>query len=278
MATPKITLIVSARIFFILTIVLAGCTSSRIVLPDGSGEPFLNYKEVFDVAVNACSRVRTVELMMTVKGQTRDSTLRGQTRVALMQPGFLRLEALAPFGPPGFVLIAEDDNAVLLLPRENRVVTDASSSELLKLLAGVSLTPSDFRALLTGCLVPEPRPLVAWTYGKNWIGIELVGDATLYLRRFEGIPRIVAGIRRGLMVEYLDYMREFPRRIHIQTIGPRSVETDLTATLSQMSINIEIDRRAFVPNVPGNFIPMSLEEFRGITGQPEGAQPFSAVP
>ena len=271
-------MIVSVRIFFILTIVLAGCTSSRIVLPDGSGEPFLDYTEVFETAVDSCRRVRTAELMIAIQGQVHDSELRGRTRVALMRPGFLRLEVLSPFGAPGFVLIAEDDDAVLLLPRENRVVTDASSSELLELLAGVSLTPAEFRALLTGCLVPEPQPLSAWVYGNSWIGIELVNDATVYLRRFQEIPRVVAGIRRGLMVEYLDYMRGFPRRIHIQTTGARSIETDLTATLSQISINIEIDERAFVLNVPENFVPMSFEALRGITGQSENLQPFSAVP
>jgi hypothetical protein len=231
---------------------------------------------LFDAAIGPCRQVRTIELMLAISGKTGDTSLRGRVRGALAQPGSLRLEGLSPFGPPGFVLVAGEKPAVLVLPRERRVITNATSRDLLEALAGLALSPADFLAVITGCLVPDPRPLGAQTYGNGWVGVDLEGDATLFFDRVDDVSVMVAGRRPGLMVEYDDHMRGLPRRVRVQTSGAGMATTDLTAAISQVSINVEIDARAFVPSVPDSFVSMSLEALQETGGpleQPAPSEP-----
>ena len=210
--------------------------------------------------------MRTLELLLAIEGETDDTRLRGRVRGAFARPAALRLEGVAPFGAPAFILVAGESPAVLLLPRERRVVTDASGSDLLTLLAGLPLEPADLRAVLTGCLLPQPAPLAARAYRNGWVGVELEGEATLYVDRSGAAPLIVAGRRRGLEVAYGEHVRGLPRRVHVRSAPPAGVATDLTATLSQVSINVEIDARAFARVVPRNFTPTSIDTLRPAAG------------
>ena len=249
-----------------VALVLSGCASPRILLPQGAGTPLRDYAELFNAAADPCRRVRTLELVLAIDGETGDTRLRGRVRGALARPASLRLEGIAPFGAPAFVLVVGEAPAVLLLPRDRRVVTDATGKDLLELLAGLPLGPADLRAVLTGCLVPDPAPVGARAYRNGWVGVQLEGDATLYLNHVDGAPVIVAGQRSGLLVEYGDHTRGMPRRIHLRTTAPGSVVTDVTATLSQVSINVEIDERAFARRVPRDFTPTSIETLRPESG------------
>ena len=261
----------------ILTLVLSACASPRITLPSGAGTPLPDYEDLFAAAVEPCRRVRTLELLLAISGRAGDARLRGRVRGALARPGSLRLEGLAPFGAPAFVLVAGAAPPVLLLPRERRVVTGASGRDLLAVLAGLPLGPADFRAVLTGCLVPHPRAVAARTYGGGWTGVALEGDATLYLREVGAAPVMVGGRRPGLIVEYAEHVRGLPRRVRVQTTAPGAAPTDVTATLSQVGINVELDERAFVQDVPAGFVPVPIETLRGAPGPLEDARPPDAA-
>ena len=50
--------------------------------------------------------------------------MRGRAIAGFDLPGSLRLEGVAPFGPPAFILAGRDEAATLLLPRENRVLRE----------------------------------------------------------------------------------------------------------------------------------------------------------
>ena len=50
----------------------------------------------------------------------------------------MRLEAVAPFGPAGFILVTRGEQAVLLLPRDERVVRGESAEAILGALTGVT--------------------------------------------------------------------------------------------------------------------------------------------
>ena len=260
----------------ILTLVLGACAPPRINLPRGSGTPLADYEDLFAAAVEPCRRVRTLELLLAISGRTGDARLRGRVRGALARPASLRLEGLAPFGAPAFVLVAGAAPPVLLLPRERRVVSGASGRDLLAALAGLPLGPADLRAVLTGCLVPHPRAVAARTYGGGWIGVALEGNATLYLREVGAARVTVAGRRPGLIVEYAGHVRGLPRRIRVQTAAPGAAATDVTATLSQVDINVELDAGVFVQDVPDGFTPVSIETLRGAPGPLEEARPPAA--
>lgn len=251
----------------VLIVFLAGgCASTRWTLPVGPTMPFPDYDVSFDQAMDPCLRVRTMQLVMGITGQVGETRLRGDLLGALARPASLRLVGVAPLGAPGFVLVAEPDSAVLVLPRDRRVVTGASADELLAALAGVALGAEDFRAVLTGCIVPDPRPREARLHQNGWIAVSLDAETTAYLETVDNMPVVVAGHRPGLTVWYSDHVRGLPRRIHLEATETTGVLTVLTVTLSQVSINVDLSPDVFVAQVRDDYLPMTLDQLRGTAG------------
>ena len=211
--------------------------------------------------------------MLVLGGQSGETRLRRtRIRAALAPPGSLRLEGLAPFGAPGFIFVADDERATLLLPRERRVVRDARPREVLHALAGLALDPENFRALLTGCLVPHPTAVAARAYANEWIAVELEHGAIAYLRDVDGVPAIVAGTRDEFTVEYSDHVRGLPRQVRVRSVGPAGV-TDLTAALSQVNVNTELRPETFLVAVPEGYEPMTLAQLQGAPPLEDRAAP-----
>src|SRR5258705_10802239 len=99
----------------------------------------------------------------------------------------MRLEAVAPFGAPAFILVARGENATLLLPRdEPRVLRGPKPEDILGALTGVALGPADLQAILTGCVAPAPQPTDARQHANGWASMNLTGGATLYLQPIHG--------------------------------------------------------------------------------------------
>jgi len=247
-----------------LGLLIAGCAPAGITLPQGSSTPISAHEEILSAAVDQCRGVRNMELLLALSGHTGGRGLRGRIRAALSRPGSLRLEGVSPFGAPGFILTARASMATLVLPRDRRVVTDAPAADLLEVLAGVSLSPDDFRAVLTGCFVPDPKSVGGRAYGDGWIVIDLEGGATVYLKEIEGVPAVVVGTRGPLTVEYAEHTRGIPRRVRVQARGTGSTDTDLTAVFSQVSMNIELHEDAFVAKVREDYASITLDELRRI--------------
>ena len=84
----------------------------------------------------------------------------------------------------------------------------------------------------------------------------------MYLREIDGVPAVVAGTRGPLTVEYAEHTRGIPRRVRVQTRGAGTADTDLTATFSQVSMNIELHEDAFVAQVREDYTPITLDELR----------------
>ena len=172
----------------------------------------------------------------------------------------MRLEAVAPFGPAGFILVTRADQAVLLLPRDERVVRGESADAILGALTGVTLGPADLQALLTGCIVPEAKAVGGRLHANGWASIDLEGGATMYLRRM-GAWQISAGRRNGWEVEYPMWQGAFPQIIRLRSAAePTSV--DMTATLAQIEVNTDLQPATFNVDVPTGTAPLSLDELR----------------
>jgi len=250
--------------FLAIVLVVTGCTSRppSIQLPEGRGVWFPGHEAVLEAATDQCRRVHTMELMVALRGRMRDTQLRGRVRTALARPASLRLEGVSPFGAPQFILVAKPDNAMLILPRDRQIVTDTPADQLLETLTGVALGPDDFRAILTGCVVPEPRAVGGRAFGNEWIAVDLEGEATVYLKDIEGSPTVVAGTRGMFTVEYADHTRGLPRRVRVQA---NDTGTDLTASLSQVSINVELTEDVFVARVRDDYMPITLDQWRGVS-------------
>ena len=243
----------------------AACGSTRLVLPDGPGVPYPGYERLFGAAVSECRRVRSVETLIALSGRGGGAGLRGRVRAGLAEPASMRLEGLAPFGAPVFYLVASPAGATLWLTREARVVTGVPAPDLFASLTGIPFGADDLRAVLTGCLVPDPRPVGGRRHG-DWVAVDLAGGAVAWVRGVEDGPRLAAGTRDGLTIEYGEFRRGLPRLVRVVSDaggGGGGPLTDLTARLSQVSLNVALVPEAFFLAVPADVLPATLEELRG---------------
>jgi hypothetical protein len=172
----------------------------------------------------------------------------------------MRLEGIGPFGQVGFILAVRGDEAVLLLPREQRVVRGARAEEILGRLTGVALAPADLLAILTGCVVPVPKSVSGRTHGNGWASIVLDGGATLYAAQVAGQWRLRAARRDQWTIEYPASEGTFPAAVRLRSMDP---PVDLTATIREVETNQDVDAAAFRVDVPRDTIAITVDELRG---------------
>jgi hypothetical protein len=176
----------------------------------------------------------------------------------------MRLEGVAPFGAPIFILAARDGSAVLLMPRAEQVLRKAAPEAILEALTGVSLGPADLQAVFTGCVLPAPRPTAGSLHAGGWasIGVESPGAAsaaTLFLKRVGGQWQVRAARRGRWQIEYPVWQATFPQSVRLTATAP---DVDLTASLSQIETNRDLEPAAFTVDVPSRVTEISLEELR----------------
>ena len=189
--------------FILLLVAGAGACAPRLLqLPSGDGEAFPGYQLAFDEASRGCRDVRSLSAELAISGRAGGERLRGRVLAGIARPGRLRLEAVAPFGPPVFILAASGTSATLLLPRDNRVLTGEPASAVLGALVGLELGPDDLLAILTGCVVVSPEPSAGRRYPGGWARVDLADGAVAYLGQDGERWRIRAGARAGLAIEY----------------------------------------------------------------------------
>jgi hypothetical protein len=172
----------------------------------------------------------------------------------------MRLEGVAPFGQPAFILAVRNSTAVLLLPRDSRVVRGEKAEAILGALIGVSLAPADLQAMLTGCVVPDSKPESGRLHENNWATITLTTGARMYLRRTSRWE-LRAAQRDGWQIEYSTGQGRFPQSVRLVS-DAQALRVDLAASLSQVEANVDIDPAAFTVDVPASASPMSLNELR----------------
>src|SRR5262249_27181041 len=213
----------------------------------------------------ACAGVRTLTAEMALSGRAGRQRLRGRVVAGFARPASMRLEGVAPFGPPAFILVARGENATLQLPRDARVLRGAKPEDILGALAGATLGPADLQAILTGCGVAAPPAADARQHANGWASINLAGGATLYLEPRKGntgpVWQIRAAHRAGWQIEYPAWSGNFPGSVRLQSDQP-ALMVDLTVGLSQIETNKDLEDAAFTVNVPRDADPITLDELR----------------
>jgi outer membrane biogenesis lipoprotein LolB len=256
-----------ARLFFCILnsafcISLIACTPRRVTLPTDNGSPFPDFASVHAQLSAACRGVRTLTAELSLAGRAGAERLRGRVHVGFARPDSMRLEGVAPFGPPAFILGARDRMATLLLPREPAVLRGQPPEQILGALVGVTLAPADVMAIVTGCVVPAPMPTSGRLHEKGWASIAIGGDAELFLRRTSDWE-VRAARRNGWQIEYADWHgQQFPPAVRLISNG-QSVTVDLTATIMQVQANTDLDTAALtMVDVPPDARPLTLEQLR----------------
>lgn len=244
----------------LLSVLITGCAKRTIALPTGAGTPLSDVATIHAGFAKGCSGVRTLTAELGLSGRAGDQKLRGRALAGFQAPNAMRLEGLAPFGPPAFILVANGGNATLLLPRDERVLRGADEGAILGALTGVTLGPSDLLAILSGCVVPSPKAVNGSKIGDKWQTIELEGGATLYLQRVGNAWQLRAARRNGWQIEYPAWQGGWPRAVRL--ISAQAPAVDVTAQIAQLETNVEVDPKAFSVDVPSSAQPITLEQLR----------------
>jgi outer membrane biogenesis lipoprotein LolB len=242
-------------------VVVASCGGRRLALPADPGVPFNDFAEIHEKLTDACRGVRTLTAELALSGRAGDQRLRGRVVAGFERPASMRLEGVAPFGPPAFILAARGNMAILLLPRDDRVVKGERAEEILGALTGVTLAPADLQAILTGCVSADPKPLAGRLHENRWASIELEGGARVFLQMQNDGWHVRAGRFEGWQLEYPAWQGRFPQTVRLQSERP-GANVDLTATLSQVESNVDLDMAAFTVRVPDTAQSLTLDELR----------------
>lgn len=255
------------------SLLIGGCAArggGRFVPPTGPGAPAPEFAQRFEEATRACRDIRTMTAEAALSGRVGGRRLRGRLQMGLGDPNAMRLEAVAPFGQPIFILAAHDGEGTLLLPRDNEVLPQAPASAIVEALAGIALSPSELRAVATGCVSPSATATGGQQHGASLTAITLSDGAIVYVRLVDGAPRIVAAHRPGLEVEYGRYERALPRTVHLRRVaeaggegrGSAAPEAVLSLELSQIELDVPLGPEAFRVDVPTGARPVTLDQLR----------------
>ena len=251
-----------ASAIFAAAIAGSACGPARVALPAGPGTPRADALPLLESATAACRAVRTLTTELTLAGKTGQQKIHGHV-VAGFAPGALRLEGVAPFGAPAFILAAENGRGTLLLARDRRVLPSAPPAEILQALVGVSLSPDDLLAVLTGCVKAMARPGAARAYGADWLAVDFAGGGTAYLNQKNGQWRVASGLLNGLEIDYGTTVNGLPQSVRLFSADSGQAPTvDLDVRLQSFTINAPLERDAFSVRVPPDTQPMTLDDLR----------------
>jgi outer membrane lipoprotein-sorting protein len=242
----------------------ASCGAPLMKLPSGPGAPATDAAEVLQQATAACRGIRTLSAEVAASGKVGGQRFRATLLVGVSAPDSARVEAVAPFGAPAFILAAQHDDTTLLLPRDERVLQHGKSDDVLDAVAGVRLSAAELRGVLAGCDASDAAGPNARALGADW---RVFGES-LYVHRSGATQpwQLVAVNREFGRVEYRDFANGLPRSIHILSRGGDDVSYgnlfDLTLGLSQVETNVTLGPEVFRVDIPRGAQPITLDELR----------------
>src|SRR5215212_5600557 len=130
-------------IFNLSFLIAAACAARTPPRPAGTPTPDPTAADAFATATAACKGFRSMEGELSLSGRAGGERVRGRILTGLEAGGAVRLEAVAPFGAPFFVLAGKSERATLVLPREHRVLKDTAVRDVLERITGLALGADD---------------------------------------------------------------------------------------------------------------------------------------
>jgi outer membrane biogenesis lipoprotein LolB len=240
---------------------LTACAARPPARPAAPGVAHPPAVDLFTAATTQCAGLTTFTAALRLSGRAGDERLRGTLLTGLAAPESLRFEAVAPFGQPFFILAGGGGRATLLLTREQMVLEVAAVPDVLGRLTGLGLDAADLRMLLTGCLALPASPRDGLMYGRDWQSVTVGAGTVAYLKTIDGRPRVVAADDGEWRVDYAQFQNAWPRQVRIRSVAG---DVDMTAALEDVSINTEIDSRAFEITIPPDTAPITLDHLRSV--------------
>ena len=263
-AVPRALVAVTA----LCCLLCVSCAAPLMKLPAGAGVPASDAADALAQATAACRAIRTLTAEIAISGSAGGGRVRGRLLAGVAAPASVRLEAVAPFGPPVFIFVATNDDATLLLPRDDRALQHGRPDAVLDAVAGVPLTAEDLHQTLTGCAPALSQPQ-GRSLGPDWRVLMSSAEQmtpTLYLHREAGAQswRLVALVRtaatgRPWRAEYRNFQNGLPRSIHLAS---GDLDFNLTLALSQVETNVPLGDDVFRLEIPPFADPITVDELR----------------
>ena len=240
---------------------MSACGPRRLTLPTDPGAPLPDFAQIHAQVAAACGGVRTLTAEIGLSGRAGDQRLRGRVVAGFERPASMRLEGIGLLGRRVFTLVARDGSATLLFESESRMLRNAPPEDILGALTGVALAPGDLQAILTGCVVPSPRPTGGRVHGNGWASIDLESGAVIFLVRQDSAWQLRAARRDGWQIEYPQWQGRFPQTVRMQSTAA-DVPVDVTTDVSQLETNLDLGAEVFRLQAPPDARPLTLEELR----------------
>jgi len=264
----RLRLLVICSSLFVLS---SACAAKLPPRPAGTPTPDPTAADAFATATAACKGFRSIEGELSLSGRAGGERVRGRILTGLESGGLVRLEAVAPFGAPFFILAGRNEQATLVLPRERRVLKDTGVAQVLERITGLAFGADDLRLILSGCLSDKGAPSDGRQWGTEWKAVTIGPDRVAYVRIQNGQPVLTAAEYGPWHVDYSAHASGFPRVVRVRRVaGPGSLTPgtdtaiDITARIEQLDVNTRINPLAWVVEIPSDAEPMTLDELRSI--------------
>ncbi len=230
-------------------------------LPSGPSTPLADAQAVLRDAIGHCVAIHSITAELGLSGRAGSTKLRGRLQAGFAQPAHVRLEAVAPFGAPYFIVAGTGDHTTLWLPRDARVLRDTSAADIVEALAGFSATPDDLAAWLEGCPAAAFDGETGQSFGAQWA--QIGGAARTAWFRKTDRWRLVQTEHEGLAVEFADHVGVQPGRIRIRRAAAADrAALDVGVSISQVETNVTLGEQAFTVDVSPGATPITLDELR----------------
>lgn len=238
----------------------AACAARLPPRPGGVAAPSADAAARVAAATKHCEGLRTLTSELGLSGRAGDERLRGRVIAGLARGGSARLEGVAPFGAPVFILAARDERATLLLPRDRRVLDDTPVADVVGRITGLALGADDLLDALAAC--PDAS---ATGNGREWPGgwaaVDTADGRIVYLRERSGAWEVAAIDGPGWRADYRLVQNGFPREVRLRSDDGR---VDLVVSLQQLEVNTAIDDAAFDVEIPSGTEAMTIDELRSV--------------
>lgn len=238
-------------------VALSACATRLPPRPIGDAAPDPTAVQAFETATRACRGLRTLTAELSLSGRANGERIRGRVHAGFEAGGAVRLEGIAPFGPPAFILAGRNDVATLLM-RDHRVLPNTRVALVLERLTGLSLGADDLRLLISGCLSENPSPTDGKRWASGWRAVTLGNERVAYLKQEQGTEVVVAADYGPWTVDYRAHAGGWAREVRVRKREGATI--DVTARVGDLETNVPVDPRAFQVDVPADATPMTLDE------------------
>jgi hypothetical protein len=245
----------------LLPLFFAACATARFTVPAGPATPAPEAVAAWETATAECRAVRTARATMRLAARA------GDRRVPRVRVGaaFDDGRALALQAESFFTLRGPTGDATLVM-RDGRFVR-APVPDIVHALVDVRLDAARLLAILTGCVMPDPRA-VSGERRDGYLVVRLP-DGIGYLHQSGAGPwQVRAGSVGDLDIHYARRGPVWPRDITLTSTATNTGPT-VSITISGLDIyetNGTLAPGLFEPVIPPGATEMTIDELRRTLG------------